>query len=172
MQLDELVLDKVIILYMMDTMEIPLSIEMMTDICAANEWVNYMDCRQCIYDLIESDFIVNISKNNTELYVLSANGKECLKIFFTKIPLSLRDTIKAHIRENCQSYRRRQDYFSNYYKNDDGSFTVLLRINTPSQPLMELKLCVQSVTSAKWINKMWIEKAPIVYELIHANLLE
>lgn len=172
MQLSEFALDKIIILYVLDSIEIPLSMDTLTDICYGNNWVEYMDFKQCVYDLIESNFIVNISKNATKLYVLSSDGKDCLRHFFTEIPLSKRDAIKTHIRENRANYRRKQDYFSDYYRNDDGSFTVVMRINTPSQPLMDLKLCVQSKATAKWLYKSWINKAPIIYEMLNQYLVE
>lgn len=164
-------LNKLIILFIMDTMECPLQNETLTDICTQNKWISYIDCNQCIVDLIDCGFIVNTSKNNTPLYIISNDGRECLKHFFTKIPLSLRDDIKTHIKDNYQTYRKKQEYFSDYYKNKDGSYTVILRINTASNPLMELKLCVQNRNTAKWLYKNWIDKAPNVYEVIYESLL-
>lgn len=172
MQLQKKALNKIILLYVMDCMEIPLKIDTLTEICDANNWVGYMDCRDCVYDLIDAGHIVNISKNNYKLYVLSNQGKECLGIFYSEIPLSKRDEIKAKVKEQRCHYRRLQDYFSDYYMNDDGSYTVVLRINTPSQPLLDLKLCVQNKQRAKWLYKNWIEKAPMIYEFLHTQLLE
>lgn len=171
MMFSELALDKLIILFVMETMEIPLQNETLTDICTANDWVGYMECKQCIADLIDANFVTNMSKNSTKLYVLSNDGRECLKLFFTKIPLSIRDNIKLHVREHCQEYKRKQEYFSDYFKNNDGSYTVILKINTPAQPLMELKLCVNNKNTAKWLYKQWIDKAPNVYEVIYDTLL-
>lgn len=172
MQLKDKALNKVIMLFVMDCMEIPLKIDTLTDICDANKWVGYMDCKDCVYDLIDVGHIVNISKNNEKLYVLSNQGKECLSIFYREIPLSKRDEIKATVKEQRCHYRRLQDYFSDYYMNDDGSYTVILRINSPAQPILDLKLCVQNKNRAKWLYKSWIDKAPFVYEFIHQQLLE
>lgn len=172
MQLNEKARNKVILLFVLDCMETPLTIDSLTDICDANHWVGFMDCKDCVVDLIEVGHIVNISKNNEKLYILSNAGKECLSIFYREIPLSMRDEIKATVKEQRCHYRRLQDYFSDYFMNDDGSYTVILRINTPAQPLLDLKLCVQSRARAKWLYKTWIDKAPIVYEFLHNQLLD
>ena len=172
MQLKDKALNKVILLFVMDCMEIPLKIDTLTEICDANKWVGFMDCKDCVVDLIEVGHIVDISKNNEKLYILSNKGKECLSIFYKEIPLSKRDEIKATVKEQRCHYRRLQDYFSDYFMNDDGSYTVILRINTPAQPLLDLKLCVQNKARAKWLYKNWIDKAPSVYEFLHTKLLE
>lgn len=172
MQLKDKALNKVVLLFVMECMEIPLKIDTLTDICDANKWVGFMDCKDCIIDLIDESFVVNISKNNDKLYTLSAKGKECLSIFYKEIPLSKRDEIKQITKAQRCHYSRLQDYFSDYFMNEDGSYTVILRINTPAQPLMDLKLCVQNKTKAKWLYKNWIDKAPSVYEFIHSHLLE
>jgi len=85
-----------------------------------------MDCKDCVVDLIEVGHIVDISKNNEKLYTLSNKGKECLSIFYKEIPLSKRDEIKATVKEQRCHYRRLQDYFSDYFMNDDGSYTLPL----------------------------------------------
>ena len=174
MTLKSTALDKIILLYVMDTMEIPLTCKSLAEMCSKNEWINYFYAIECVNELVEMNYIVNVRKNNNneELYVLTADGKNCIRDFFTEIPLSKRDDIKKHVRENRNLYRRKQDYFSDYYKNDDGSYTVILKILTSATPLLDLKLCVQSKSMAKWLEKSWVDKAPLVYELISQNLFE
>ena len=69
-------------------------------------------------------------------------------------------------------YRKKQDYFSDYYKNADGTYTVVLKIESNTMPLMELKLNIQNRNTAKWIFKNWADKAPQVYEFIQENLVD
>lgn len=162
---------KLIVLFVAETMECPLTNDVLTDICDRNKWVAYMECKQCISDLIEHSLLINISKNNTPLYLISKDGRECLSHFYNKIPLTTREAIKNHIKEHRQQYRKKQEYWSDYYTNADGSYTVILRINTAANPLLELKLCVQNRSTAVWLHKTWIDKAPNVYELIYESLM-
>lgn len=169
---DDYTIDKLTILFVAERVEAPLLNDTLTDICTSNNWVQYMQCKQCIADLIDAKFLVNVSRNNTPLYVISAEGRECLSALYSKIPASRREEIKQHIEKNIDSYRRRQEYVATYNQNADGSYTVLLKITGSSpQPVLELKLNVQNRNTAKWIHSQWVDKAPEVYEHIYDVLL-
>lgn len=84
----------------------------------------------------------------------------------------MRDSITEHVKKNRLIYRRKQDYSSDYFKNSDGTYTVVLKIESVTVPLLELKLNVQNRNTAKWIFKHWSDKALSIYELIHDNLVE
>ena len=110
-------------------------------------------------------------KSYTPRFAITSDGRECLKHFYTQIPLSLREEITENVKENRLNYRKKQDYISDYFKNSDGTYTVLLRIDTTTMPLMELKIVIQSRNTAKWIYKTWSDKAPSLYESILDNLM-
>ena len=89
-----------------------------------------------------------------------------------KIPASLREEITVFIRDNRQTFRRKQEYFSDYYKNADGSYTVLMKIVEPLGTKLELKLNVPNRAVAKQIYKRWEEKASDVYASIYNILID
>ena len=89
-----------------------------------------------------------------------------------KIPASLREEITIFIRDNRQSFRRKQEYFSDYYKNADGSYTVLMKIVEPLGTKMELKLNVANRGIAKVIYNKWEEKASQVYASLYDILID
>lgn len=168
----DLTVDKLIVLYVADMVSVPLTNETITEICSNNNWVSFMICKQCIADLIDARFLVNVSKGTSPIYSISSDGRECLSCLYHKIPLSTRDAIKAHIQDNISTYKRKQEYIANYNKNADSSYTVVLKIvSLETQPVMELRLNVKNANTAKWIHKQWIEKAPEVYESIYELLL-
>ncbi len=166
--------NKLILLYIFDQMETPLSEETLIEICNENDWLSYMDCKQAISELINSSFITNVGKTSSPIYVITNDGSSCLIHFPNKIPLSIRESIKEEVSKNRINYRKRQEYFSDYFKNDDGTYTVILKIlpSTEQQPLLELKLNIPSRITAKWIYKNWKDKAAVIYELINENLIE
>lgn len=67
---------------------------------------------------------------------------------------------------------QKQEYFSDYFKNDDGSYTVLLRILDKNLVIMELKFIVASRNNAKWIVKNWGDKAAQIYGVLYESLME
>lgn len=154
-------------------MDIPMQESIVVDMATENEWISYMDCKENFCELIKTSFIANVaSKSNTPRFAITNDGRECLDHFYTQIPITLRDKITENVKANRLNYRKKQDYFSDYYKNADGTYTVVLKIESTTNPLMELKLNIQNRNTAKWIFKTWIDKAPSVYEYISEYIIE
>ena len=96
----------------------------------------------------------------------------CLSHFYTRIPSSLRAEITDYIKENRMSFRRKQEYFRNYYKNADGSYTVQLKIMDPTQTMLEIKLNVSNRHVAKLVYNKWEEKAAQIFYSLHEQLID
>jgi len=165
---------KLVLLYVFDKMEMPLTENTITDMCCnRNSWVSYLTCKEVVNDLVENGFIL-VSTNNSgeQYYTITTDGRSCLSYFFMKIPASLREEITIFIRDNRLSFRRKQEYFSDYYKNADGSYTVLMKIVEPLGTKMELKLNVANRGIAKVIYNKWEEKASQVYASLYDILID
>lgn len=166
-------LNKLILLFVFDKMEVPLSENTLLDMCcSSNNWIAYMDCQPILNQLIEHGFIYDISGSGEPMYTITTDGRVCLANFFVKIPASVREEISLFIKANRLKYRRRQECVADYYMNKDGTYTVYLKIIEPVQPLLELKFVVPNRQAAKDIYKKWEEKAANVYSIIYDNLVD
>ena len=166
-------LNKLIILFVFDKMEVPLSENTILDMCcSSNNWIAYMDCQPVIAQLLEHGFICDISASGEPMYAITPDGRVCLANFFVKIPASTREEISVFIKQNRLKYRRKQECVADYYMNKDGTYTVYLKIIEPVQPLLELKFVVPNRQTAKNIYKKWEKKAANVYSLIYDNLVD
>ncbi len=165
---------KLVLLYVFDKMEMPLTEATVLDMCCfKNAWVNYITCKEILTDLIETGFIVQSkSASSDTYYTITNDGRSCLSYFFMKIPASLRDDISAYVKENRITFRRKQEYFTDYYKNEDGSYTVLMKIVDPLGTKMELKLNVANRAQARSIYKKWEDCAGQVYASLYDILMD
>lgn len=165
---------KLILLYVFDKMEMPLTETTITDMCCnRNSWISYLTCKEVLSDLIENGFIVmSTISSGEQYYTITNDGRSCLSYFFMKIPASIREEINVFIRENRQAFRRKQEYFSDYYKNADGTYTVLMKIVDPLGTKMELKLNAANRGIAKVIYNRWEERASQVYGALYDILID
>ena len=171
--LEPTTLNKLILLYALNKMEVALQESVILDMVTENNWLNYMDCKVALTDLIKNNMITNVAtKGCNPRYAITSDSREGLKHYFVEIPSSLRENIAEIIKLNKIKYRKKQDYFSDYYKNTDGTYTVVLKIESTNTPLMDLKLVVQNRNKAKWQFKNWSEKASTLYEFILENLID
>ena len=169
----ETFINKLVLLFVFDKMECPLSENTLIDMCcSSNDWVSYMDCKPIINKLIDEGLLYNVAQYGDALYSITPEGRYCLAEFYVKIPTSRREEIAAFIKQNRTHYRRKQECSADYFMNKDSTYTVYLKINDVSQPLLELKLNVPNRQTAKNIYKKWEEKAGNVYSLIYDNLVD
>ncbi|MBQ9115273.1 MAG: DUF4364 family protein, partial [Clostridia bacterium] len=80
--------------------------------------------------------------------------------------------IKDFLKENRLSYRKRQEFTSDYFRNEDGSFTVSLKIHDMTKVIVDLKMVVDSRPLAISIRNSWNKTAPEAYKLLHDLLIE
>ncbi len=166
-------LNKLILLFVFDKMEVPLSENTVLDMCcSSNSWLAYMDCQPILRQLLDCGWIYSFQTTGEPLYTITTDGRICLANFFVQIPASLREDISVFIKNNRTKYRRRQECVADYFMNKDGTYTVYLKIIEPAQPVLELKLVVPNRQIAKDIYKKWNEKASDVYRNIYENLVD
>ena len=169
-------IDKLKLLWVLEKMEIPLTENNIVDICtSANDWFSYIDLKGAMFELLEVGFIYeNKFENEESRYSITFEGRNCLSAFYYRIPLDMRDRISAYAQEHRMSYKRSQEYLSEYEKNQDGSYTVTLKIKEPTSPnsLLVLKLKTPNRQIAIETTKKWMDKAPQIYENIYDNLLD
>ena len=165
---------KLILLFVMDKMEIPLTEDSIIDICTSrNAWLRYMDCKDCMWQLLEIGYLAKTNLGDCDRYNITYEGRNCLSNFYTKIPVSTREEITNFAKENRMDFKRAQEYVGNYFKNNDGSYTICLKIKDPleAQNLFELKIVYPSRKSAIDATKKWKSVAPQIFENIYETLL-
>ncbi len=164
-------IQKLVILFTFEKMAIPLTESTILDVCSSeNDWLSYMECKQYLSELVDTNLVYKVPKS--EYLNITQDGISCLSLFYTRIPSSIRDEITAYARDNRMRFKKRQSYFCDYSKNADGTYTVIMKINSENATLMELKLVVANRQLAKFLYKSWVDKASQTYALIHDTLLD
>ena len=111
-------LNKLILLFVFDKMEVPLSENTVLDMCcSSNNWLAYMDCQPILNQLLECHWIYNVSSTGDPLYTITPDGRICLANFFINIPASTREEISLFIKNNRTKYRKKQEFVADYFMN-------------------------------------------------------
>ena len=172
---EQIVLDKLTMLFVIDKMEIPLTEDSILDICSVkNTWIkNYMDCKAIIHDLVDSKLLYKTGNEEKELFTLTYEGRECLSHLYRRIPFAKREEISAYLQVNRLNVKSSQEYSATYSKNDDGSYNVELKIYEPliTTPMFVLNIKAPSRQSANEAIHKWKTNAPTIYEMIYEKLI-
>jgi hypothetical protein len=164
---------KLILLFVFDKMAIPLSRDTVMDLVTQdNKWLTGIECQQLLIELSDTYLLFSKKNNDKVFYSITTDGRECLANFYTRIPSSLRDEITRYTRENRLQYRKKQEYFSDYQKNPDGTYTVILKISDGGNSVMELKLAVPNRRTAQRIYLNWVNKAAQAYGVLYETIID
>ena len=178
-QLDETT-KKLILLYVLDQMEIPLTEESIMAICTnRNDWLEYLDCKEAMQQLIDVGFICKIETNGfdvdpkDERYTITIDGRNCVANFFNRIDPKTSEDIANFAKQNRMVFKRSQEYLYEYFKNNDGTHTVVFRIKEPemAQPMFEIRIKTSTRSAAVAAGKKWHKKAAQIYEYVFDNLI-
>lgn len=171
---------KLILLFVLDRMEIPLTEDSIIDICTSrNDWLKYLDCKEALSQLLDVNFICKLKSEGEDAdpkdirYTITLDGRNCLAHFFNRIRQHTREEISEYAKQNRMVFKRNQEYVYEYFKNNDGSHTVVLRIKEPTlaQPMFEIRLKTSTRSAAVSAGKKWGKKAAQVYEYVYENLI-
>ncbi|MDR3185901.1 MAG: DUF4364 family protein [Christensenellaceae bacterium] len=172
---DETVNNKLLVLFVMEKLEMPISEETLVQICAIdNTWISQLFCSPIIRELITGGFLTEtkIPVTKANILALSPDGVNCLSHFYNDIAASLREEITAYVRKERINFKKKQEFLADYRRNSDGTFTVILKILDITKPIMELKFIVTNRAVATSIYNSWQIKAHEVYIAISDTLLD
>lgn len=171
---NEQINNKLLVLFVLDKLEMPINEDILLHICSIdNNWMAPIFCKQIASELIDGGFVSKkVNENNSIYLTLTADGRTCLAHFYNDIPFSVRESVSEFIKRERLNYRKKQEFFCDYYKNNDSSYTVRLVILEISKPIFETTLVVPSISVATSIYNSWQAKAPDVYKAIHEILID
>lgn len=168
---------KLVLLFTLEKMEFPLTETTIINICySKNNWISYMDCKEYLYKLVESNLIYKtVGRDGEERFNITYDGRNCLGHFYDKLNDSLRDQITEYTKANRMHFKRAQEYVSSCNKSEDGSYIVHLMIRSDSlnaEPLFEIKIKAPTRQSAFEACKRWQAQAHSAYESVYDMLIQ
>lgn len=168
---ESLTLYKLMILYMLDNLDFPLTNSQLSEFFVNHGYTSYFHLQQAINELVESSFLRGEMIRNTTNYHMTESGKETLQMFESKIPDPIKEDILNYFKENKYALRREVSITADYYPIKKGEYMVKTLIKEKGITLMELNINVVSKEQAIAICDHWKEKSDSVYSTIMGMLL-
>lgn len=158
---------KLLILYLIDAMEIPLSYNQISEFILDVGYMDYITLITCLSDMEESEYLEKTIEGTSSRYDVTDIGKEALEFFGKRIPISAKNRIKQYIVENKNYIKRDYEIIANYFEEvlDDGSYEYIVKCGTYENDtmLMELNISVVSKEQAKLICNNWRKNVSSIY---------
>lgn len=170
MQSESLMLYKLIILYILDQMDFPITNTELTRFIVEKGYTGYIEVQQTLQELIEDDYVEVEHTNNSYLYRITPSGKEALSFFYTKISVAIRDDIDAYLSEKEYQLREMVASLADYYEAKKNEFVVDLRVVERNSELVHINLFVTSAEEADTICSHWKDCSADIYGYLISTL--
>lgn len=154
-------LNKLIILYMLDKTDAPLSNTLLSNFILDNNYSDYFSLQEYVHQLIESDMVKEEEIAHNTHYHITPFGSETLAFFINRIPDSTLIEMDGYLEAHSVEIKSRVEIVANYIPGMKGEFLVECYVKDDDILLMELKMTVFDKESAKQICDKW--KADHVY---------
>ena len=169
---NELVQYKLLILYILDKVDIPMTNAEITQFILENNYMNYFLVQQFLSELVASKFVEFSTKDGNEYYHLSDAGKDTLSFFSDRIPQSLKVKLDKSYENKKQEMIKETQVIGNYYKKSETEYIVNLKVVEKDIILFNLSVNVVSSKQAKLICKNWKDNPQIIYKKVVDLLIE
>jgi len=162
---------KLIILYMLDKIDFPLTNSQISEFILNEGYTNYFTLQQTISELVESGFIHEESTHSRTFYHLTDEGAQTLKFFKNDISAAIQEDIDTFLVKKKYELKNEVSIKSDYYQNSNGEYSIRCQVFEQGAPLIDLTVTAPTESEAQTMANNWTTKNQEIYAAIMAALL-
>lgn len=162
---------KLIILYMLNRVDFPLTTSQISEFILDEGYTNYFKLQQTIGELAEEGFIREESTHNRTFYHLTEEGEETIHFFKNDISPAIRKDIEQFLRKKQYELKNEVSIKADYYPHSGNEYCVHCQVLERGAALIDLTITVPTEAEARTAANNWSGKNQEIYALIMKNLL-
>lgn len=166
----ELAENKLLLLYIFEKMQYPISNAHITEIVLENNLLNYFHLQQYLGELVSSSFLKLDKEDRKQLYSISQKGRDVLEYFENRIDQSKKQIIITYLNTHTELIKQELQVNAEYFPSGDNGYTVTCRITENRKDIITLKINAKSNEQAKLICSKWKSDASNIYKNIISML--
>ncbi len=168
----ELAENKLILLYIIDSIRIPISNLQITRIILENKFMNYFLLQQFLNELCESNLLSSSIIENKTSYTITQNGKQTLDFFIKLIPVGVKSRIDSTISTIRKNIKNETLLTADFTPKSENEFLVNCKVHEDNFPLIELQITVGTKGDARTICENWEKHSQSIYPEIINSLIK
>ncbi|MBQ9438721.1 MAG: DUF4364 family protein [Lachnospiraceae bacterium] len=157
---------KLLILYMLDRVDFPLTQAQISDLLLTREYTNYIELSQALAELADAGMVHSQTMHNRTHLSLTKDGLDTLHYFENRISYEMKEGIKEYLSENKISLRDEVSILSEYYRGPKNSYQARLIAKDSGSPLIEITLSVPDEEIAAHVCDSWQKQSQDIYQYV------
>lgn len=168
---DTFTLYKLIVLYMLDKVDFPLTNSQISEFILDKGYTTYFKLQQALAELTEAELVREETTHNRTLFHITEDGAQTIDFFRNKISKPIQEDIDAFFNEKKYDLKNETSVKADFYRNTAGEYSVRCQVLENQEPLIELTLSVPTANEAETIAANWQKKNQDVYAWLMGQLL-
>ena len=169
--ISDLAESKLILLYILHKVKLPISNLVLSEIVLSNNILNYFTLQQYIFELISSDLIHDVDRDGKTLMEVSDMGKKVLELFKNRIASDRLDQLDLYLDKHIENIKKEITVTAEYTIDENNNFIVALNAYENGSILIDLKVSVATNKQAKELCSKWKENSSELYSKILNTLI-
>lgn len=162
---------KLILLYLIDKMDIPLSNSQVCQFVLEGSYMDYFSIQNYLAEMVETKYLDITKEDNNTRYTINDSGLQALSFFEKNIPTGVKNKINEYVLDNRKRIKRDFEVTANYfYDHKTNEYIVKCGVYEDAKVLMELNISVVSKEQAKTMICNWKKNVTSLYLEIFSNL--
>ena len=167
---DPLTLYKLIVLYMLERVDFPLTKAQIGDFILEKEYTNFLTLQQAIGELTDAGLITAHSIRNRTHLSITKEGRETLNFFGNQLSSGIKEDVGEFFQKNEIQLRNEVSILADYYKSTSGEYEAHLTAKDKGVNLVDITISVPSKETASTICDNWQRKNQDIYQYLISQL--
>lgn len=172
MVLESTTLYKLIILYMLNKVNFPLTNAQLIEFFSEKNYASYFTLQNVINELLSSHLISVEKIRNSSYYHITSEGSETLGFFVNKIPGAIVDDMDIYLMKNKYELRNEVGTIADYYKSTNQDYIVHCQVKEGQGTLIEINISVPSKEEASAMCNQWKDASQEIYKFVMKSLMK
>lgn len=168
---ETLTLTKLIILYMLDSVDSSLKKSDIFGFIIDNDYTNYFTLMQASSELIETGFIEIKTLKNSAYFSITEEGRNTISSFQDRISQGIKDDIVRFFADNLVKTKSALTVETHYYRAGHSGYIAELVAKEKNTELLHLKINMPTEEAVSTMCNSFEEKPELIYDLLIDALL-
>jgi len=168
---ESLTLYKLIILYMLNKVNFPLTNVQISNFILDQGYTTYFNLQQALFELQDSNLIRLEKTQKNSRYFITAEGVQTLDYFHNRISPAIQEDIVLYLKEHKIELRNDVSVLMDYYRTTSGEYAAHCVVQEQGSDLIDLTMTFPLKKQAESICNHWKEKYQDIYSYLMDELL-
>lgn len=165
-----LTLYKLIILYMLQKVNFPLTNAQISDCILEEGYTNYFHLQQALSEMEESRLLQVEKVRNTTFYHMTEEGSRTLEFFGNEISPEIQADVDRYLKAHAFEMRNKASTVADYYQTSGREFAVRCQVLEKKLVIFEMTVTVPTEEMAQNICRNWERKSQKIYAAVMKEL--